>query len=31
MNTLWKALLKEITTILFVEDTFPIPVSFKRG
>jgi len=31
MNTLRNALLKETATILFVEDTFPIPVRFKSG
>jgi len=31
MNALRNALLKDILTILFVEDTFPIPVRLKCG
>jgi len=31
MNVLRNALLKDIPTILFVEDTFPIPVRPKGG
>jgi len=31
MNILRNALLKEIASILFVEDIFPISVRFKSG